>query len=156
MFDRNADKQSAVLGTRYGTWWSWYGQFDVQWLQPLQFWLSAGISSVAPALVSWDGDICHVQLRPTWFKPSAECSSWQVASNLHNGYQPVGLCLDQESLLLVGPLFHFPKCRSGKYKGYRCVYPQLPANRTLSQSRLLHCDELDPCVGNSTVPEWWL
>ena len=30
--------QSAVLGTRYGIWWPWYGQFEVGWLQPLPQW----------------------------------------------------------------------------------------------------------------------
>ena len=52
VFHHSGDKQSVVLGTRYGTWWSWYGQFEVAWLQPLQLWLSAGIS-----LVGLDG-IC--------------------------------------------------------------------------------------------------
>ena len=32
---------------QYGTWWPWYGQFKVGWLQPLQLWLSAVISLVA-------------------------------------------------------------------------------------------------------------
>ena len=46
VFDHSGDKQSVVLGTRYGTWWPWYCQFEVGWLQPLQLWLSAGISLV--------------------------------------------------------------------------------------------------------------
>ena len=25
----NGDKQSAVLGTRYGHWWPYYGQFEI-------------------------------------------------------------------------------------------------------------------------------
>ena len=29
VFDHNGDKQSAVLGTRYGTSWPWYGQFEI-------------------------------------------------------------------------------------------------------------------------------
>ena len=81
-----------------------------------------------------------------------------------------------EGLLLVGPIFHFRQCHSGlvpsrnehmcpchsmtragswygKYKGSWCLHPQLPANRTLSQSRLLHHDGLGPCVGNSSVPD---
>ena len=29
VFDHNGDKQSAVLGTRYGIWWPLYGQFEV-------------------------------------------------------------------------------------------------------------------------------
>ena len=44
----------------------------------------------------------------------------------------------------------------GKSKGSQCLHPQLPANKTLSQSTLLHRDELGPCVGNSSVPKWWL
>ena len=48
-FDHNGDKPSAVRGTRHGT---LYGRFEVGWLQPLQLWLSAGISSVAPVLFS--------------------------------------------------------------------------------------------------------
>ena len=38
VFDHNGDNQLAVLGTRYGIWWPWYGQFKVGWLQPLQLW----------------------------------------------------------------------------------------------------------------------
>ena len=64
VFDHSGDKQSAVLGTRYGIWWPWYGQFEVGWLQPLQLWLGAGTSSVAPVLVSQDKDLCHVQIHP--------------------------------------------------------------------------------------------
>ena len=71
VFDHNGDNQSAVLVTRYGIWWLWYGQFEVGWLQPLQLWLGAGISSVAPVLVSHDKDLCHVQLHPTWFEPTS-------------------------------------------------------------------------------------
>ena len=39
VFDHSGDKQSVVLGTRYGTWWPWYCQFEVGWVQPLQLWL---------------------------------------------------------------------------------------------------------------------
>ena len=67
----------AVLGTRYGIWWPLYGLFEVGWLQQtLQLWLGAGISSVALMLVSRDRDLCHIQLRPTWFEPISECR-WQ-------------------------------------------------------------------------------
>ena len=97
---------------KYRTWWPWYGQFEVGWLQPLQLWLSAGISSVALVLVSKDRDLCHVQLHPTWFEPTAECRSWPVASNLYSGHLPVGLYLGRGSLL-VGPLLHFRQCHSG-------------------------------------------
>ena len=113
VFDHNGDKHLAVLGTRYGTWWPWYGQLKVRWLQPRQLWLSAWISSVAPVLVSQDRDLCHVQLHPAWFEPTAEYRSWPVASNLYSGHLPVGLCLGQGCLLLVGPLFHVPRCHSG-------------------------------------------
>ena len=101
VFDNNGDRQSAVLGTRYGTWWPLYGQFEVGWLQLLQLWLSAGISLEAPGLVSRDRYICHVQLHSTWFEPTAECRSWLVDSNLYNGPSPVGLCRGQMSLSLV-------------------------------------------------------
>ena len=60
VFDHSGDNQSAVLGTRYGIWWPWYGQFEVGWLQPLQLWLGAGTSSVAPVLVSQDKDLCRL------------------------------------------------------------------------------------------------
>ena len=43
LFDHNGDNQLAVLGTRYGIWWLWYGQFEVGWLQPLQLWSGAGL-----------------------------------------------------------------------------------------------------------------
>ena len=62
VFGHSGDNQSAVLGTRYGIWWPWYGQFEVGWLQPHQFWLGAGTSSVVPVLVSQNTDLCHVQL----------------------------------------------------------------------------------------------
>ena len=64
------DKQSVVLGTRYGT---WYGHFEVGWLQPLQLRLSAGISLVAPMLILRGRDLCLVQPHATWFEPTAEC-----------------------------------------------------------------------------------
>ena len=51
VFHHNGENQLVVLGTRYGIWWPWYGQFEVGWLQPLQLWLGAWTSSVAP--VSW-------------------------------------------------------------------------------------------------------
>ena len=60
VFDHSGDKQWAVLGTRYGIWWPWYDQFEVGWLQTLQLWLSAGISLVAPELISRGRDLCHV------------------------------------------------------------------------------------------------
>ena len=113
VFNHNGDNQLAVLGTKYGIWWSWYGQFEVQWLQPLQLWLGVGTSSGAPVLVSQDRDLCHVQLHPTWFEPTSECRSWPVVSYLYSGHLPVGLYLGRGSLLLVGPLFHFRQCHSG-------------------------------------------
>ena len=109
VFHHSGDKQSVVLGTRYGTWWSWYGQFEVGLLQPLQLWLNVGISLVAPVLVSGGRDLCHVQPHPSWFEPTAECRSYSVASNLSGGHLPVG----RGSILLVGPLFHFPQYHSG-------------------------------------------
>ena len=75
VFDHSGDKQWVVLWTRYGTWWPWYGQFEVGWSQPLQLWLGAGISLVAPMLVSRGIDLCHVQPHPTWFELTAECRS---------------------------------------------------------------------------------
>ena len=36
VFDHSGDKQCVVIRKRYGTWWPWYGQFEVGWLQPLQ------------------------------------------------------------------------------------------------------------------------
>ena len=150
-----------------------------RWLQPLQLWLGAGISLVAQVLVSQDRDLCHVQLHPTWFESTSECRSWPVVSYLYSGHLLVGLYLGWGSLLLVGPLFHFHQCHSGlvpsrnehmcpchsvtragswygRSKGSRCLYPQLPANRTLSQSRPPHRDELGPCVGNNYVTPWTL
>ena len=109
VFNHSGDKQSVVLGTRYGTWWPWYGQFEVGWLQPLQLWLSAGISLVAPMLDSQGRDLCHVQPHPTWFEPTAECRSKPVASNLCSRHLPVDLSLGRGSLLLVDPLFYFPQ-----------------------------------------------
>ena len=100
VFDHNGDNQLAVLGTRYGIWWPWYGQFEVGWLQLLQLWLGAGTSSVAPVLVSQERYICHVQLHPTWFEPTSECSS-PVVSYLYSGHLAEGLYVVRGSLLLV-------------------------------------------------------
>ena len=58
-FDHNGDKQSEVRGTRYGTLWPLYGRFEVGWLQPLQLWLGAGISSVAPVLFSRESSVMY-------------------------------------------------------------------------------------------------
>ena len=172
-------QELVILGTRYGTWWPWCGQFEVGLLQPLHLELSAGISSVAPVSVFRDRDLCHVQIQPTWFEPTAECRSWPVASNLYSGHFPKRLCLGQRSLLLVGPLFNFPQCHNGlvssrnehvcpchsitraglwygKQKDYRWLHLKILANRTLSQTILLHTGELDSCIGSSSVPEWWL
>ena len=55
-----------------------------------------------------DRDLCHVRLYPFWFEPIAGYRSWTVASNVHSGHLAVGLCNDQGSLLLAGPLFHHP------------------------------------------------
>ena len=150
-----------------------------RWLQPRQLWLGAGISSVALMLLPRDRDLCRVKLHPTWFEPISDCRSWPVASYLYGGYLPMGLYLGGGFLLLVGLLFHFLQCHSGlvssrnehvcpchsvtrtgswygKLKGSRCLHPQLPAHRTLSQSRQLRRDGLGPCVGNSSAPDWWL
>ena len=99
-----------------GGWWPWYGQlakFDVGLSQLLQLWLSAGISLVAPVLVSRGRDLVHVQLHPTLFEPTAEGRSWPVASNLYSGHLPEGIYLGRGSVLLVGPFFHFPQCHRG-------------------------------------------
>ena len=122
VFDHNGDNQLAVLGTEYGIWWPWYGQFEVGWLlQPLQLWLGAGTSSVAPVLVSQDRDLCHVQLHLTWFEPTSECRSWPMVSYLYCGHLPVGLYLCRGSLELVGPLFHFRQCHSGLVETNTCA-----------------------------------
>ena len=113
VFDHNGDNQLAVLVTRYGIWWPWYGKFEVGRLQPFQLWLGAETSLVAPVLVSQDRDLCYVQLHPTWFEPTSECRIWPVVSYLFSGHLPVGLYLGRGSLLLVGPLVHFRQCHSG-------------------------------------------
>ena len=40
-----------VLGTWYGIWWSWYGQFEVRWI-PLQLWLKLVIE-LKHAKIGW-------------------------------------------------------------------------------------------------------
>ena len=102
-----------------------------------------------------------------------------IPLGLCSGNLPVSPSLGRGSLLLVGPLFHFPQYHSGlvssriehvclchsitrtgswygRSKGSLCLHPQLLANRTLSQSRPLHRDGLGQCVGNSSVSDWWL
>ena len=68
-----------VVGTRYGTWWPLYGRCEVGWLQPLQLWLSAGISLVAPVLNAFTGKCKH-------FMPNA-----------HRGW--MGHCSNNQQLL---------------------------------------------------------
>ena len=81
--------------------------------------------------------------------------------------------------LLAGLLSHSPQCHnglapsrsgherlcrsmprgdswSGKWEGCRYLRPQLPASKTLSQSRLRHRAVQDPCADSSSVPRWWL
>ena len=80
VFDHHGDEQSAVLGTRYGI--GGLGMANSK-LSDYDFFSSGGgISSVAPVLVSWDIGLCHVQLYPTLFEPTAESRNWLVASNL--------------------------------------------------------------------------
>ena len=141
--------------------WPWYGQFEVSCLQPFQLRLSPRISWVTQVLVSRDRDLGHVQPHPIWFESAAGYGSGPVASNLHSGDMPECLCHGQGSLLLAGPLFHFPQCHNsllasrdehvcvchsitrgcswyGKYSGFQCLPPQSPASRIWSQSSLLH------------------
>ena len=129
---------------------------------------------MALLLVSRDRDLPHVQLHPTWFEPISECRSCPVASYLYSGHLPVGIYLNRGSLWLVGLLFDFLECHCGlvssrnehvcpfylvtragsRYgkKGFRCLHPFLPANRTLSQSTQLRRDGLGSCVGISSAP----
>ena len=155
VFDRNGDDQSVVLGTRYGICWHWYGQIEVGWLQPLQLWLGARTSSVAPVLVSQDRDLCHVQLHPTWFEPTSECRSWPLVSYLYSGHLPVGLYLGRGSLLLVGPLFNFRQCHSGlvpsRNEHIRPCHSMTRAAHDLANKRILgvftlNCLQTGHCV----------
>ena len=147
VFDHNGDNQLAVLGTRYGIWWLWCGQFEVRWLQPLQLCLGAGVSTVAPVLVSQDRDLCHVQPHPTWFEPTSECRSWPVVSYLYSGHLPVGLYLGRESIFLVGSLFHFlqPQWLGTQQKRTRALVTQWPeqvhdmANKRVLGAVTLNC-----------------
>ena len=91
----------------------------------------------------------------------------------------VGLCHSQGSPLLAGPLSHSPLCHTGlapSRSGHKCLCHsmsrgdswsgkwevcqylrlQLPASKTLSQSRLRHRAVQDPCADNSSVPMWLL
>ena len=78
--DHNDGKWSGVPWTKYATWWPWHGQFEVGWLQPLQLWLSVGISPVALVLASRDRDICHVEPHPIWSKLAADIAkAWYPA-----------------------------------------------------------------------------
>ena len=56
----NAGKLSVVLGARYGTLWTWCGQFRIGLLQLLQLLSGAGISWEILVLVSQDTDLYHV------------------------------------------------------------------------------------------------
>ena len=112
MFDHSGYKQPVVLGKIWDL---------VALVWPIRSRVISTSSALVkcwnflgcPSVGSRGRDLCHVQLHPTWFEPTAECRSWAVASNLYSGHLPVGLYLGRESLLLVGPLFHFPQCHSG-------------------------------------------
>ena len=125
----------------------WYGQFEVGWSQPLQLWLNAEISLVAPGLVS--RGLGHAQLHRTWFEPTAECRSRPVASNLCSGHLPVGLFLGRGSLLLVSPLSHFPKCHSGlessRTEQVCLCYSITRAGSWYGKSKPLYRGGLGPC-----------
>ena len=109
---------------------------------------------------------------PLNFGPPVECKSLPVASNLQSGQSLVGLCHGQGSPLLAGPLSHSPLCHnglapsrsghkclcrsmprgdswSGKWEGCQYICLQLPASKTLSQSRQRHRAVQDPCADNS-------
>ena len=150
VFDHNGDTQSAVLGTRYGIWGPWYDQFEVGWLHPLQLWLGAGTSSVAPVLVSQDRDLCHVQLHPTWFEPTHEgvfyvgVDQWfhicivdncqSIHRNVcfgHEKHNPLGT---QHSMDNLGQLVHYT-IYSKLYRNQRGV-PHLPSDNTLRFANL--------------------
>ena len=102
-----------------------------------------------------------------------------MASNLPSGQSLVGLCHGQGSPLPASPLSHSPLCHnglapsrsgtkcpcrpmprgdswSGKWEGCEYLRLQLPASKTLSQSRLRHRAVQDPCADNSSVPMWLL
>ena len=50
---------------------------------------------------------------PIWFEPPVGCESLLMVSNLHNEHLSVGLCHVQGTLLLAGPLSHYPQCHNG-------------------------------------------
>ena len=102
-----------------------------------------------------------------------------MASNLYSELSSVGQCHGQGSPLLAGPLSHSPEChyglapsrsgheclcrsmprgdpQSGKWEGCQYLRPQLPANKTLSQSMLWHRAVQDQCADNSSLSRWWL
>ena len=98
-----------------------------------------------------------------------------AVTNLLSGQSLVGLCHGQGSPLLAAPPSHSPLCHnglapsrighkclccsmprgdpwSGKWEGCQYLRLQLPASKTLSQSRLRHHAVQDPCADNSSVP----
>ena len=80
-----------------------------------------------------DRDLCHVRLYPFWFEPIAGYRSWTVASNLHSGQLAVGLCHDQGSLLLAGPLFHHPQSHKHRGGGHDMANEEDPSVFTLNR-----------------------
>ena len=69
---------------------------------PVRSWVIANYSAlvkcwnfVGGPSISRGRDLCHVQLHPTSFEPTAGCRSWPLALNLYYGRLPVGLCLGQ-------------------------------------------------------------
>ena len=97
------------LGTRYGTSWPWYDQFEAGWWQPLQLYLGTEISWVDLVLASRKRflpctDTSHLIWTSCWIL---------MVLNLHNGLLPMRQCHGQGTPLLTGQLVHFPQCHSG-------------------------------------------
>ena len=112
VFDHNGDNKLVVIGTRYGIWWPWYGQFEVGWLQPLQLWLGAGNSRWPQCWFHKIEISAMYSYIPLGLNQLLNVGVDQWFSYLYSGHLPVGLYLGRGSLLLVGPLFHFRQCHS--------------------------------------------
>ena len=115
-----------------------------------------------------DIQISTMYIHTICFWPPVECRGLPTASNQHSKQLPVVQCHGKGSPLLAGPLSHSPQwnndlatsrsghgylCRSVprgyswsvKWEGFEYLRPQLPASKTLRQSKLWHRAIQDPC-----------
>ena len=108
MLDHSIDKQLVVIGTRYNTWWPIRSRVITNSSALVKCWNFYGCPRFHKAEISAVHSYIPLGLNQLL---NVGVEQWlQICS----GDLPVGLCKDcQGSLLLLGPLFHYPQCHNG-------------------------------------------